>query len=97
MNCAVDVLLAEKDVLLTVLLRQTASLDGTNETGVRTSDTYCHISHFSLVRHHWISSRLVLSVSIKFLKNAPKFMDQHSTSMNLFEMLYALEVCASII
>lgn len=84
-----DFLFAERDVLLTVLLKQMWSSVRTNEMGVRTSDPYCQVNHLSLVKLTRVLVKLFLSVGIKFL-NALKFLDEYSHMIYAFSVLYAL-------
>lgn len=78
LNRPIDFMFAERDMLLTVLLKQMWSLVRSNESGVETSDPYCHVNHLSLVKHPCISGSLFLLVGIKSLKNALKFLHEHS-------------------
>ena len=61
--------------------------------GVKTSDPYSQLKHFSLDKHLWISCRLFLPVGISFLKHVLKFLDEHS-HMVYKHIQYALcQIC----
>lgn len=92
-NCPIDFLFAERGVLLTVLLKQMWSLVRTKEMGVKMSDPYCHVKHLSLVKHHWISCSLFLSVGIKLLKRVLKFLDKHSHKVYKYIQYALCQIC----